>query len=643
MASLSGKGHNQTPLWKPFLVSAGVMALLCFAGSRFENIGNHSLRFIIGKNSLFIPSGWFILLFAITWLTDIALLISFPRGITGYKASAVIFGLAFLYRLILLLQGPLNLTHQNPFSFPPPIFKLTIVLFDMGTLGLLMALLRSRCLEIRWSILYAFNPVILYAFAGQGHTDSVRGFFLLAALFFYDRRQPAWMFLSAGLAVQFNWVVATTLPFLFCRDNWKYSWIAAMAVFIPFLLFRYSDLNIFHTGPTQFIQPQVFSGSINVLFLSFFEDTAVITGLSFAFAATVSFFGYRFLHPRRSAHHRNDPVSGCFFALGACLLFSPVCPFWYLAWVIPFLAMRPFASWMLLCLTVSGSFMVSGSMQGAGGQSVYIWAQLLEWIPFWLLFSRDIYLGWHRLKAPADSVPPNSISAVIPVLNETDRIASCIETIKRNPATQEIIVVDGGSTDDTIQRAQECGAKTIQLAPNENRGRGGQIHVGIQEASGDVVVIVHADTRVSEPMLQRMLDFLVAQPMFVGGALGSLFDSRSRRFRFLELANDARMVFLGISFGDQVQFFRRKPVVESELFPDIPLMEDVEFSLRLHRLGRQTFFFGDAMVSIRKWQERGMRHALTVIRLFSAYMVQRLWKTPDTLSMFRKYYKDKSV
>jgi GT2 family glycosyltransferase len=80
------------------------------------------------------------------------------------------------------------------------------------------------------------------------------------------------------------------------------------------------------------------------------------------------------------------------------------------------------------------------------------------------------------------------------------------------------------------------------------------------------------------------------------------------------------------------------------VFPGIPLMEDVEFSIRLHRLGRQTYLFGDALVSSRKWKKKGFGHALTVIRLMTAYLWQRLWGAPDTLAMYRRYYgKDAST
>jgi len=97
---------------------------------------------------------------------------------------------------------------------------------------------------------------------------------------------------------------------------------------------------------------------------------------------------------------------------------------------------------------------------------------------------------------------------------------------------------------------------------------------------------------------------------------------------------------LGISFGDQIQFFRRRPAAEAGIFPDIPLMEDVELSIRLHRLGRQVFLFEDAVVSSRRWQSAGRNNFFLIIRLFTSYLVKRLWKKPDTVSMYRRYYGD---
>jgi len=117
------------------------------------------------------------------------------------------------------------------------------------------------------------------------------------------------------------------------------------------------------------------------------------------------------------------------------------------------------------------------------------------------------------------------------------------------------------------------------------------------------------------------------------------FDSSKWQFRILELANDFRAVFCGISFGDQVQFFRRSPVVKNNIFPNIPLMEDVEFGIRLSRLGRQVFLFGDVMVSSRRWDTKGYRHSFWVVKYVVIYLFKRIFTSPDTAAMYSKYYK----
>jgi len=171
-------------------------------------------------------------------------------------------------------------------------------------------------------------------------------------------------------------------------------------------------------------------------------------------------------------------------------------------------------------------------------------------------------------------------------------------------------------------------------------GRGGQIYAGIMAAKGDVVAIVHADALVTAPIFTRMIRVLRRQPMIAGGAVGCVFDMQDWRLRALEYFNEFRMVCLGISFGDQVQFFRRKPVIEKDLFPNIPLMEDVEFSLRLHRSGRQTFLFGETLTSARRWQTKGYRRSFLVVWMCTGYLWKRLRGKADTLAMYRRYYDD---
>lgn len=242
--------------------------------------------------------------------------------------------------------------------------------------------------------------------------------------------------------------------------------------------------------------------------------------------------------------------------------------------------------------------------------------------------------------------PCQTVSVVIPTLNESGSITSCLKSIFSSPFVKEAIVVDGGSKDATLALARKAGARCLVVdAPYwSGGGRGGQIRAGLGLATGDVVAVVHADTIVPTLAFSSMIRVLNTRISVIGGAVGCRFDTgsldRATRFRcrVIEFLNSARVLLSGISFGDQVQFFRRKPVMERNLFPAIPLMEDVEFSIRLRSLGRVVYLNGKAVVSPRRWQQKGSSNAALILGLFFLYLFLRLWGKPDPVFFYRSYY-----
>lgn len=680
--------------WQPYAAAALLILLLCWAGGRLGDAGGVPLDL----RGWSLPAGRLVLLFAGTWAACLAMLLFFPRGLTRRQGAWALLVPALLCRLLLLPLAPsddlnrylwegrvvrhgLNpylhppddpalgaLARQDPLhaginhpeipaAYPPLMLlgfsglsrigagpmgvKSVMLLFDLGALLLLARILAHRGLDLRWAALYAFNPVVLYAFAGQGHLDAVQNFFLLAALRLYDGRRWGWMFLAAGLAVQTKYVAILALPFLIHRGNLGRLWVFLPAAGLPFLPFLAEDpARIFH-GLGAFATQFAFNGPVHGLLRWATGGIAPATAACQALLATAMVFGCLWFHPRRNPRFFDDPASGCFFALGALLLLSPTVHFWYVAWIAPFLALRPAASWVVLCLTTGLALMADGVLHLTGTWHLPAWAGPAVWVPFGALFSLEIRRFRKRLKAPVNPSPPSSVSVVIPARNEGAEVAGCVEAVLRDPAVLEAIVVDGGSSDDTAIRAEGAGARVIPHPdpPERGGGRGGQIAAGVAQAAGDVVAVVHADTRITAPAFGQMIDLLRRQPMIVGGAVGGRFSGPGWRLRLLEAANDFRAAFLGISFGDQVQFFRRRPVAEAGGYPGIPLMEDVELSLRLPELGRTVFLFGEARISARRWGSGVSRRAGLVIRLFLAYLWQRrLGRRPDTLSMYFTYY-----
>ena len=683
-----------------FWTAATLLVAVCLKMGFFGEIGETSITLPWkGEDSNFtlFPAGLFILVFWVQWALCIFLLLVFPRTMAKRDAVFVILILATLCRIALLSQTPsddvnrylwegrllshgispyhhapddpslLNLTNEDPFhgninhkdlsaayppfvlylfallasiSYNPLIFKITFILFDLGAIGFLFSLLSFRGLALRWAILYAFNPVILVAFAGQGHFDVLQLFFLTGALCFYDKKKWGWMFLFAGLAVQIKYVSLVAFPFLINRNNLRQLWIGITAIFLPFLPFAGNGFGRTFSSILAFGEGYAFNGSIHALFRWLLGGIHPATTLCKILLITSLLFGFWYFHPDRNRRYQGDPVPGCFFATGLLLLLAPTVHFWYLAWIVPFLVLHPSTPWIVLCLTISASLMTHGIFHHTGRWEMPAWTSLMEWLPFYFLLIPEIWFSWKQSRAPIDETPPVSVSVVIPARNEEERIGRCIRAVLQDKGVGEVIVVDGASTDRTAFETKRAGGRVVsyETASGRKGSRGGQIRAGITAASGDVVAVVHADTLVTTSIFTRMLHILRRQPTIAGGAVGGVFESRNPLLRLIEIANDFRAIFLGITFGDQVQFFRRKPVLKSDLFPDIPIMEDVEFGIRLHRLGKQVYLFGENLISARRWDRAGYGNAFLIVYRVSAYLLKRVRGTPDTEALYRLYY-----
>jgi len=219
-------------------------------------------------------------------------------------------------------------------------------------------------------------------------------------------------------------------------------------------------------------------------------------------------------------------------------------------------------------------------------------------------------------------------------LNEEDRIGRCLESLKNRTFLKEIIVTDGGSTDGTRQIAADMGARVV----DSPRGRGFQIENGVNIASGDVIMIMHADSVAQKGVLAGIIKILAASPHTVGGACGMQFEPKRISTRLIAILNKVRTILTGISFGDQAQFFRAEALDNAGGFPSMMLMEDVELSLRLKERGRLVVLNKKILVSARRWQAGSFAgNLMTVLHLFPRYLVERRFLRGDRLN--QKYYK----
>jgi rSAM/selenodomain-associated transferase 2 len=204
------------------------------------------------------------------------------------------------------------------------------------------------------------------------------------------------------------------------------------------------------------------------------------------------------------------------------------------------------------------------------------------------------------------SVP--TVSIVVPVLDEAPRLPSLLERLHRDFPGCEVIVVDGGSTDGS----PDLVGPPARLVTS-TRGRGRQLNAGAAAATGDVLWFHHADTR-ADPAALGQLRMALADPGVVGGGLRLRFDRPGPALAWVAMTSNARARHLHQIFGDQAMFIRRTVFQRLGGFPDLPLMEDLEMSRRLARVGRLALLPATSIASARRFTEHGTLRLLAFMQ-----------------------------
>lgn len=217
------------------------------------------------------------------------------------------------------------------------------------------------------------------------------------------------------------------------------------------------------------------------------------------------------------------------------------------------------------------------------------------------------------------------VSVLTPTLNEQDEIAGAIESAlaagsSAAPVT-EVIVSDGGSTDRTLELAERAGARVVTGA----RGRGGQLRLAAEHATGEVVVILHADNRLP-PDATEQIRRALADPRVVCGSFRQRISAAGVAYRWIERGNAWRASWLGLPYGDQAVFMRSETLQDIGGVPPLPLMEDVALMQQYSQLrrsrgyARPVLLEGPVTVSARRWQTSGaVRQTLRNWGLLAAF------------------------
>jgi len=220
------------------------------------------------------------------------------------------------------------------------------------------------------------------------------------------------------------------------------------------------------------------------------------------------------------------------------------------------------------------------------------------------------------------------ISVIIPALDEAEVIESTMDHARSDDA--EIIVVDGGSRDETVVRARQSGARILERP----RGRAVQQNRGASVAEGRVLLFLHADTRLPEDYVLQVFDTLM-DPSIILGAFRFRTDLKSSPIRLIEILTNFRSQFLRLPYGDQA-FFVRKPVFHAfGGFPEVPIAEDLLFVRKLSKHGRIRMAPGAAVTSARRWRSIGTLRTLMINQVILVGLALRI--SPHVLATLYRH------
>lgn len=224
---------------------------------------------------------------------------------------------------------------------------------------------------------------------------------------------------------------------------------------------------------------------------------------------------------------------------------------------------------------------------------------------------------------------PGRLAIIVPVLNEAEHIEAALAALQGlRERGARLIVVDGGSQDDTPARA----GRYVDEVLSAGRGRARQMNAGAARAfDADVLLFLHADTR-----LPTDADARIAAAQAAGARWGRFdvrIDGRSPWLRWIARLMNLRSRLTGICTGDQAIFVERRLFEQLCGYADMPLMEDIEFSRRARALAAPAAISAPVVTSGRRWEQRGIWQ--TIWLMWS--LRWRYWRGEDPAALARDY------
>lgn len=216
-----------------------------------------------------------------------------------------------------------------------------------------------------------------------------------------------------------------------------------------------------------------------------------------------------------------------------------------------------------------------------------------------------------------------NVSIVVPVFNEQEQASRLINRLTLlKEYVKDIILVDGGSTDNTVALL----SKQFNVITSE-KGRANQMNAGAKHATGTWLVFVHADTQFTSRHLNHLIEHATQSQW---GRFNVQLDARGVGFRVIEWFINQRSRVTGVATGDQCIFVRKTLFARLGGYANIPLMEDVDFSKRAKQLAKPACLKVKVITSARRWLNHGVVN--TVVLMWKLRLLYWLGVEPEKLA-----------
>ena len=225
----------------------------------------------------------------------------------------------------------------------------------------------------------------------------------------------------------------------------------------------------------------------------------------------------------------------------------------------------------------------------------------------------------------------SKISIIIPTINEANNLPLLLSDLSSIQKEGEIIIVDCGSEDKTVDIANIYGAKVYK---SEERNRGLQLNIGAKNSKGDWLIFLHADTRLTHDWFKKINSFLNGDKNYIYHFKFKI-NHEKIIFRVLEILVNLRSQFFKQPYGDQGLVIHRTTYFKNNGFRKIPLMEDVDFLRRLKNKKKLKQLNLPIFISSRKWEKTNI-----FLQALKNWNFRRRWlKGESTKSIYSDYYK----